>query len=99
MLSRIKNHRNNLGDEVMTMLQKFDSNSKHAILFLQVIFDHFLKIVSCDLCGFDIKHLTLWTFAHVIGQVNRLTDCCINFAGIYSVTSGTRFQCWMFSPH
>jgi len=35
--------KNNFFDDVMIMLHKFDSNSKHSILTLQVIFGHFLK--------------------------------------------------------
>lgn len=34
-------------DEVMVMLQEFDSNSKHKMLILEIISCHFLKIVSC----------------------------------------------------
>src|SRR6218665_2000743 len=45
-------------DEVIIMLHDSNSNSKYTILTLQVIFDHFLRILFCDMHLVLIKHLT-----------------------------------------
>lgn len=45
-------------DEVMIVLHKFDSDSELIFFTLQVIFGHFLHIVSCDICLVLAEHLT-----------------------------------------
>lgn len=54
--------RNYSSDEVMIRLKEFDS--EQTIFIVQAIFDHFLNIVSCDMCLVLIEDLTILTYIH-----------------------------------